>query len=663
VVAFGGVGKTALVNRWLAGMRDKGWDGARRVYGWSFYSQGTEGVGSSDEFLAAALKWFGEPDMGAASAWNKGERLAEVVGRERSLLVLDGVEPLQWGPGVQEGRFKDQGIEALLKGLAGQSAGMCLVSTRIRLADLDGFGGDKVRSKALGHLSPEAGEALLAAQGVKGTDEELQAASEEYRGHGLALTLLGSYLADVAEGDVRRRHEIGPLEGDERQGGHARRVMKRYEGWLGGPEVAILHMMGLFDRPAGENEIAAVRMEPPIRGLTDGLAGLGARDWNKALAKLRRAGLILAEEPDKRLDAHPLVREHFGEQLREERPEAWQEGHRRLYEHLKASAKELPETIEEMAPLYAAVVHGCLAGKGQKALVEVHRDRIRRGNEHFNLRKVGAFGSEVAVLSAFFAPPWEGLAPGLAEAQQGFVLNQAGFALRALGRLPEAAGLMRLSLEMGIAQQNWKEAAICASNLSDLLQSRGDLPEARAQARASVDLADKSGDAFTRMANRTQVASALLALGRREEAAAQFEEAERMQNEQHPVYPWLYSLRGFQYCDLLLDQGRDAEVRDRAAQALPIAEAHGDLLSIALDHISIGRAHLLAAQRDPAADLTPAAAHLIQALDGLRRAGYQDDLPLGLLARAALYTHTGSYLRLSTTYQHGIADGRLTRTV
>jgi hypothetical protein len=29
VVAFGGVGKTALVNRWLAGLRDKGW-GHRR---------------------------------------------------------------------------------------------------------------------------------------------------------------------------------------------------------------------------------------------------------------------------------------------------------------------------------------------------------------------------------------------------------------------------------------------------------------------------------------------------------------------------------------------------------------------------------------------------------------------------------------------------------
>ena len=31
VVAWGGIGKTALVNRWLADQRDKAWDGAARV--------------------------------------------------------------------------------------------------------------------------------------------------------------------------------------------------------------------------------------------------------------------------------------------------------------------------------------------------------------------------------------------------------------------------------------------------------------------------------------------------------------------------------------------------------------------------------------------------------------------------------------------------------
>src|SRR6185437_7238245 len=101
------------------------------------------------------------------------------------------------------------------------------------------------------------------------------------------------------------------------------------------------------------------------------------------------AGGTETEEAE-RLDAHPLVREYFGEQLRREQPEAWREGHRRLYEHLKA--KPLPDTIEEMAPLYAAVVHGCLAGKNREAFVEIWLKRIEREREHFSFRRLGAVG-------------------------------------------------------------------------------------------------------------------------------------------------------------------------------------------------------------------------------------------------------------------------------
>lgn len=642
VVAFGGAGKSALVNAWVARMSGKEWRGAQRVYAWSFYSQGTDRLSSSDEFIAAALRWFGDPHPSHGSAWDKGERLAALVRKERTLLLLDGVEPLQWGPGVQEGKLKDEVMEALVKELGAQNKGLCLITSRIALADLEGLGGDKVRAKDLGSLSPEAGAELLKARGAKGSDEELREAAREYKGHGLALILLGSYLEEVVRGDIRRRREIGPLAEDERQGGHARRVMEAYERWLGKPEIAILYMIGLFDRPVEVDEIAALRAEPAISGLTDTLLGVSERAWNKAVAKLRRACLLSAEQ-DERLDAHPLVREHFGQQLKRDQPAAWREGHRRLYVYLKNKAKPLPETIEEMAPLYAAVVHGCLAGKNQEALVEVYWKRIARTNEHFSSIKLGAFGSEAAALSAFFDPPWERLAPGLCEPSQPLVMYEAGFALRALGRLLEAAGLLRLSVEQRIAQESWESAAVSASNLSQLLQDLGELNEAVAQARKSVELADTSGDAFQCMKRRTTLAAALHARGFCEEAAAQFEEAERMQKEEQPDYPRLYSLQGFQYCDLLLDQGREADVQERAAQTLEIAARSHRLLDIAIAHLSLGRAHLLDLQRGSAGDLAQATSHLQQAVDGFRRAGHQHYLPLGFLARAALHTHTRDF--------------------
>jgi nucleoside phosphorylase len=132
-------------------------------------------------------------------------------------------------------------------------------------------------------------------------------------------------------------------------------------------------------------------------------------------------------------------------------------------------------------------------------------------------------------------------------------------------------------------------------------------------------------------------------MGLLKEATAQFEEAERMQEESGAADAPLFSRPGFQYCNLLLEQGRDADVRGRATQTLKIAENKHRLLDIALDHLSLGRSHLLAAQRDVPGDLAKAASHLAASLDSLRRAGQQGYLPLGLLARAALHTHTRDF--------------------
>jgi hypothetical protein len=57
----------------------------------------------------------------------------------------------------------------------------------------------------LEQLSSDAGAKLLRALGVKGHEAELRSASDVFSGHCLALTLLGSYLADAYNGDIRCR--------------------------------------------------------------------------------------------------------------------------------------------------------------------------------------------------------------------------------------------------------------------------------------------------------------------------------------------------------------------------------------------------------------------------------------------------------------------------
>jgi len=281
-----------------------------------------------------------------------------------------------------------------------------VITTRTQVADIADHERTSALRRDLEQLSKDAGAKLLQALGVKGHDAELQSASDEFSGHCLALTLLGSYLNDAFNGDIRFRKEVSErLAHDVRQGVHARKVMQSYQTWFGeGPELSVLRMLGLFDRPADEKSIGALLKSPPIPGLTDSLTRLSHVEWRTTVARLRRARLLAAEDPSDlgQLDTHPLVREYFGEQLRIQRAEAWKESNRRLYNHYRTLAPELPETFREMEPLFLAVVCGCNAGLYRESLHDVYIRRIQRGGTYFAAKVLAARGALLSVLGQFF---------------------------------------------------------------------------------------------------------------------------------------------------------------------------------------------------------------------------------------------------------------------
>jgi serine/threonine protein kinase/tetratricopeptide (TPR) repeat protein len=409
IVAWAGIGKSTLVNHWLRRMAAEKYRSAELVFGWSFYRQGTsEGTSSADEFFDAALSWFGDSDPRLGTAWEKGERLAKLVAKRRTLLILDGLEPLQNPPGAQEGRLRDPSLQALLRELAALNKGLCLITTRTPVADIADHDGTSALRRDLEQLSSDAGAQLLRALGVKGNEAELRNASDEFSGHCLALTLLGSYLTDAYNGDIRFRSEVpGHLAHDVRLGVHARKVMESYQTWFGeGPELSVLRMLGLFDRPAEEKAIAALLKPPAIRGLTESLTDLSPTEWRTVLARLRRARLLAGEDPHNpgSLDTHPLVREYFGEQLRSQQADAWKECNRRLYQYYQTLAPQLPNSFREMEPLFLAVICGCNAGLFREALQEVYIPRIQRGNDSFAARVLGAREALLSVLAHFFEP-------------------------------------------------------------------------------------------------------------------------------------------------------------------------------------------------------------------------------------------------------------------
>lgn len=223
--------------------------------------------------------------------------------------------------------------------------------------------------------------------------------------------------------------------------------------------------------------------------------------------------------------------------------------------------------------------------------------------------------------------------------------------------LPKALEPMRAGMPIDLKLEDWMNAAIKTSNLTELELTLGEVAGALKDAEQSVTYADRSGDAFQRMGKRTIHAYTLHQAGHRAEAEERFREAERQ-----PDYPLLYSLQGFRYCDLLLNEaareaGKAEEcmknkellsvcraVSERAEQTLKWAgQNRFSLLTIALDHLTLGRAALYRAILEHA-DFqlqTTDFSHIDLAVDGLRRAGTQHHLPPGLLTRAWLRSLTG----------------------
>lgn len=419
--------------------------------------------------------------------------------------------------------------------------------------------------------------------------------------------------------------------------------MQAYQHWLrdenGEPtaELQLLYLLGLFDHPI-EVAVLQVLWEQQIVGLT---AGIPAKAWQVALRALREKHRLLSqhgERPDL-LDCHPLIREYFGRQLEECQPEAWQQAHEALYYYYKAlPEKELPDTVEEMQPLFHAVAHGCAAGLHQEAMDQVFRPRIRRKDEFYIWKKLGAFNDDLSVISNFFIQPWKTPSEYLSDTQKGFVVSWAGFCLRSLGRLHEAVEPMQAGIKISIKQKDWKGATIDALNLSELQLTLGHITTAMTTGKQSVVYADRAENMFWCMASQITHAEALQQSGQEDKALALFLVAEQLQQKYQPEFPILYSWWGFRYRELLLSEGKTGEALEQAKQDLKWAKCDGIiLLRIALCQLTLGRAH------HAQGNLPEASEWLEQSVASLREAGQQDDLPRGLLARAALYRDTEKF--------------------
>lgn len=603
LVGQGGEGKTSLVLNWYANRARQGWCGATDVFDWSFYSGGAgEGKGGdADLFFAKAYEWyFGPAEPVPRESWQKGARLAERIASQRSLFVLDGLESLQNSP-AESGTLKDAALQVLLRALAMNNGGLCVVTSRAPVVELARFENEQGSCwcQFLAALDDAAARELLRALGVTGTDPELLEAIHDLGNHAYSLNLLGNFLHHCTrDRSIRRWRKIGLPAADVMMNGkplrvrgwrrrllnwvrtyfrkaplvtegHGWRIMRGYEDWLGERSSALLllRMLGLFDRPVPLALVEALCCPPSIPQLTDGPALRDGPALTVGLDLLVKLRLVTAERTSTstrrsaeiRIDTHPLVRDYFAAELLKDRL-SWEAAHDRVYDWLTRAVEERPGTLIGLQPLYQAIRHGCQAGREHDAFKTVLVGRILRQtngpNAKFATRILGAWNSQLAAVENFFEGDWSRPTQRLHEEDQSWLQNEAGNCLRALGRIQEAKRPLQLAFEGRTRRGRSDQASVTAMVLAEIHLVSAEFSEAVQFAREAVNLCRLAPDYRLRDA---LALSAYIEYERGERALAteRFRDAEvcgAMLRHRTPPKerPLLYGLQGFFYANFLL---------------------------------------------------------------------------------------------------------------
>jgi hypothetical protein len=125
-----------------------------------------------------------------------------------------------------------------------------------------------------------------------------------------------------------------------------------------------------------------------------------------------------------------------------------------LYEYLCKSVEERrTPTLQELAPLYQAIPHGCRAGRHEEVLEKVYWERLSRkrrdgSNQRYTIGQLGAASADLAAISWFFDRPFERPVAGLTATNRRRVLWTSGLCLHSQGRFAEAQTAIQLALEI-----------------------------------------------------------------------------------------------------------------------------------------------------------------------------------------------------------------------
>jgi tetratricopeptide (TPR) repeat protein/class 3 adenylate cyclase len=632
LIGWGGVGKSALVRKWYDSLgkikiRPDG------IFWWGFYRNAY-----LEPFLNALLRYVSQgqidPDT-IKSPWEKTDKIKEYISKGAYLIILDGLEQMQKAESGDEfGKMVHRECTELLHYLADSpGAGLCLVTTRYPMKDLESWRDGSYKMLSLIDLGTPDALAMLRKRGVKGDDERLKEVIEKYKGHALSLTSVVGFVKRYHNGDITKAPDVKFVFGDKERFKDVNKLLRKYADKMSEPELVFLNIFSLFRGEVTEKEFAGV-FRHKIQGakFNDVLVKMNELDFKDLVDGLVDWRLISYDETKKSYTTHPLIKTYFETAFYDEDKKLC---HKRIYQYFGEHAPERPETLEKMQPLFEQVYHGCSAGLYDE-VAGIYWEKISKKDQYFLVNNLGGWETDLSLIRNFFPEGDLSQLPLLSKkSDQSWLLNSAGLTLLATGQIKGAEQAFFTALQMAIATKEWENVSGGYHNLAELQFRVGEIEKGLKSARSALVMAKRAGSDWNIVVSKAYLGQILRVLGKNREAEKWFREADQL--ERKISGNRLYSLRGVAYADFLISIRRLDEAFELTRQNLKICKDE-----IWPDHIS--RCHrCLGTIERIKGNSRKAEVHLQKALELARKVGMPFLEIEALLEYGRLYLEKGEY--------------------
>jgi tetratricopeptide (TPR) repeat protein len=632
LIGWGGVGKSAIVRNWYDSL-DSDAIKPDGIFWWGFYRNAY-----LEQFLNALLRFVSqgqiEPET-IKSTWAKTDRIKEYIHQGTYLIILDGLEQMQKSASGDEfGKMIHRECTELLHYLADVSKGLCLITTRYPLKDLDEWHERGYKKLSLIDLSIRDSLLMLRSRGVKGSEEDMTEAINRYKGHALSLTSLAGYLNRYYDGDIKQAPEVEFILGDRERFKDVNKLLRKYAEKMSESERIFLYIFSLFRHEVTENDFASVfRHEIEGTKFNDVLVKMSELGFKDLLNGFVDWRLLSYDETGKTYATHPLIKGYFESDFDEKNKKLC---HKRIYQYFGEYAPEQPETLAEMQPLFEQVYHGCAAGLYDEVFYGVYMGKIHKLKEHSIVHKLGAWKTDLSLAKTFFPEGDLSQLPLVSKmSNKSWLINTAGLALLATGGPKEAEELFIRYINMKIEDKDRINVSVGYRNIADLQFRSGELVSGLESTRKALDATEKANSDQSIMTSKAYLAWILHFLGKNEEADKWFLQADELQIKIDGNR--LYGFSGNNYADFLISINNIYEAFELTKQNLEICKRNNFVNSISGCHRSLGAIERIRGNHKAAET------HLQKALEIARKVGVPDLEIVALLESGRLQLDQGRH--------------------